>query len=36
MAPPTRMTTADGFELQVGSNFLGPFAHRAARQHPRR
>jgi NAD(P)-dependent dehydrogenase (short-subunit alcohol dehydrogenase family) len=26
MAPPTRMTTADGFELQVGSNFLGPFA----------
>ncbi|MFI5996941.1 SDR family NAD(P)-dependent oxidoreductase [Streptomyces sp. NPDC051362] len=26
MAPPTRMTTADGFELQMGSNFLGPFA----------
>jgi NAD(P)-dependent dehydrogenase (short-subunit alcohol dehydrogenase family) len=26
MAPPTRMTTADGFELQFGSNFLGPFA----------
>jgi NAD(P)-dependent dehydrogenase (short-subunit alcohol dehydrogenase family) len=26
MAPPTRMTTADGFELQIGSNFLGPFA----------
>jgi NAD(P)-dependent dehydrogenase (short-subunit alcohol dehydrogenase family) len=26
MAPPTRMSTADGFELQVGSNFLGPFA----------
>jgi NAD(P)-dependent dehydrogenase (short-subunit alcohol dehydrogenase family) len=26
MAPPTRMTTADGFELQLGSNFLGPFA----------
>jgi NAD(P)-dependent dehydrogenase (short-subunit alcohol dehydrogenase family) len=25
MAPPTRMTTADGFELQMGSNFLGPF-----------
>lgn len=25
MAPPTRMTTADGFELQFGSNFLGPF-----------
>src|SRR6202035_2799913 len=24
MAPPTRMTTADGFELQMGSNFLGP------------
>ena len=23
MAPPTRMTTADGFELQFGSNFLG-------------
>ena len=26
MAPPTRMSTADGFELQFGSNFLGPFA----------
>jgi hypothetical protein len=26
MAPPTQMTTADGFELQMGSNFLGPFA----------
>src|SRR6516165_838499 len=26
MAPPARMTTADGFELQLGSNFLGPFA----------
>ena len=26
MAPPTRFTTADGFELQFGSNFLGPFA----------
>jgi NAD(P)-dependent dehydrogenase (short-subunit alcohol dehydrogenase family) len=26
MAPPARMTTADGFELQFGSNFLGPFA----------
>ena len=26
MAPPTRMTTADRFELQFGSNFLGPFA----------
>ncbi|MET7621519.1 SDR family oxidoreductase [Streptomyces sp. NPDC005408] len=26
MAPPTRMTTSDGFELQMGSNFLGPFA----------
>ena len=26
MAPPTRFTTADGFELQFGSNVLGPFA----------
>lgn len=26
MAPPARMTTADGFELQMGSNYLGPFA----------
>jgi NAD(P)-dependent dehydrogenase (short-subunit alcohol dehydrogenase family) len=26
MAPPSRMATADGFELQMGSNFLGPFA----------
>ncbi|MBO2451096.1 SDR family oxidoreductase [Actinomadura barringtoniae] len=26
MMPPERMTTADGFELQLGSNFLGPFA----------
>ncbi|MFJ6719309.1 SDR family oxidoreductase [Streptomyces sp. NPDC091259] len=26
MAPPTRMTTADGFELQFGTNFLGPLA----------
>jgi NAD(P)-dependent dehydrogenase (short-subunit alcohol dehydrogenase family) len=26
MAPPTRHLTADGFELQIGSNFLGPFA----------
>jgi NAD(P)-dependent dehydrogenase (short-subunit alcohol dehydrogenase family) len=26
MAVPQRMATADGFELQLGSNFLGPFA----------
>jgi NAD(P)-dependent dehydrogenase (short-subunit alcohol dehydrogenase family) len=26
MAPPKRLETADGFELQFGSNFLGPFA----------
>ena len=26
MTPPTRFTTKDGFELQFGSNFLGPFA----------
>jgi NAD(P)-dependent dehydrogenase (short-subunit alcohol dehydrogenase family) len=26
MAPPNRMSTADGFELQFGSNFLGPLA----------
>jgi NAD(P)-dependent dehydrogenase (short-subunit alcohol dehydrogenase family) len=26
MHPPTRITTKDNFELQFGSNFLGPFA----------
>ena len=26
MTPPRRLTTADGFELQLGSNYLGPFA----------
>ncbi len=26
MAPPTRFETTDGFELQMGSNFLGPFS----------
>lgn len=26
MTPPQRVETADGFELQLGSNFLGPFA----------
>lgn len=26
MAPPQRFETADGFELQFGTNFLGPFA----------
>ncbi|QHY94034.1 Fatty acyl-CoA reductase [Streptomyces sp. S4.7] len=26
MAPPSRLETVDGFELQMGSNFLGPFA----------
>ncbi|MFJ6819692.1 SDR family oxidoreductase [Streptomyces niveus] len=26
MAPPSRLETHDGFELQMGSNFLGPFA----------
>jgi NAD(P)-dependent dehydrogenase (short-subunit alcohol dehydrogenase family) len=26
MAPPTRFLTEDGFELQLGSDYLGPFA----------
>ncbi|MEO8262405.1 MAG: SDR family NAD(P)-dependent oxidoreductase [Pseudolysinimonas sp.] len=26
MAPPTRFETVDGFELQLGSDYLGPFA----------
>ena len=26
MAPPHRLTTVDGFELQFGTNFVGPFA----------
>ena len=26
MVPPKRLTTVDGFELQLGTNFLGPFA----------
>lgn len=26
MIPPSRLETADGFELQFGTNFLGPFA----------
>lgn len=26
MVPPTRIETVDGFELQMGTNFLGPFA----------
>jgi NAD(P)-dependent dehydrogenase (short-subunit alcohol dehydrogenase family) len=26
MVPPSRMATTDGFELQLGTNFLGPFA----------
>jgi NAD(P)-dependent dehydrogenase (short-subunit alcohol dehydrogenase family) len=31
MAPPARMTTADGFELQFGSNFLGSVSGWSAR-----
>ena len=26
MIPPSRLETADGFELQLGTNFVGPFA----------
>ncbi len=26
MAPPSRVETVDGFELQIGTNYLGPFA----------
>ena len=26
MVPPKRLETVDGFELQLGTNFLGPFA----------
>ncbi|MET9448994.1 SDR family NAD(P)-dependent oxidoreductase [Streptomyces cinerochromogenes] len=26
MSPPVRRETVDGFELQLGSNYLGPFA----------